>query len=39
MSESVRIVDVTPRDGLQNEPSPVSTQDKLTLIQKLVASG
>lgn len=39
MSESVRILDVTPRDGLQNEPNPVSTQGKLTLIQKLVACG
>jgi len=39
MSESVHVVDVTPRDGLQNEPNLVSTQDKLALIDKLVASG
>jgi len=39
MGNSVRIIDVTPRDGLQNEPNPVSTQDKLALIGKLVASG
>lgn len=39
MRDVVRILDVTPRDGLQNEPVPVSTQDKLTLIEKLVAAG
>jgi hydroxymethylglutaryl-CoA lyase len=39
MSESVHVIDVTPRDGLQNEPNLVSTQDKLALIDKLVASG
>ena len=39
MSESVCILDVTPRDGLQNEPNPISTQDKIALIGKLVASG
>jgi len=39
MGDSVRIIDVTPRDGLQNEPNPVSTQDKLALIEKLAASG
>jgi hydroxymethylglutaryl-CoA lyase len=39
MSEIVRIMDVTPRDGLQNEPNPVSTQTKLALIERLVASG
>jgi hydroxymethylglutaryl-CoA lyase len=39
MGDSVRVLDVTPRDGLQNEPNPVSTQDKLALIEKLVAAG
>lgn len=39
MSDNVRVMDVTPRDGLQNEPNLVSTQDKLALIEKLVASG
>jgi hydroxymethylglutaryl-CoA lyase len=39
MGNPVRILDVTPRDGLQNEPQPVSTQDKLTLIEKLVTAG
>src|SRR5579862_3813129 len=39
MGEKVRVVDVTARDGLQNEPKPVSTRDKLELIEKLVAAG
>src|SRR5579863_1757341 len=39
MGEKVRIVDVTARDGLQNEPKLVSTQDKLALIEKLVQAG
>jgi hydroxymethylglutaryl-CoA lyase len=39
MREKVRVVDVTARDGLQNEPKPVSTRDKLTLIEKLVDAG
>jgi len=39
MADKVRVVDVTARDGLQNEPNPVSTQDKLALVEKLVAAG
>ncbi|HEY8716958.1 MAG TPA: hydroxymethylglutaryl-CoA lyase [Candidatus Acidoferrum sp.] len=39
MGDFVRIVDVTPRDGLQNEREPVSTGDKLLLIEKLAAAG
>jgi hydroxymethylglutaryl-CoA lyase len=39
MTEKVNILDVTPRDGLQNEPNPVSTRDKLALIEKLVRAG
>ncbi|HXC31185.1 MAG TPA: hydroxymethylglutaryl-CoA lyase, partial [Verrucomicrobiae bacterium] len=39
MREKVRIVDVTARDGLQNEPKPVSTRDKLALIERLVRAG
>ena len=39
MSEKVRVVDVTARDGLQNEPKPVSTRDKLALIEKLIEAG
>src|ERR1700731_3201479 len=39
MREKVKVVDVTARDGLQNEPKPVSTRDKLELIDKLVHAG
>jgi len=35
----VRIVEVGPRDGLQNEPTPVSTSDKIELIDRLGNSG
>lgn len=36
---SVSIVEVSPRDGLQNESALVSTADKLALIDTLAASG
>jgi hydroxymethylglutaryl-CoA lyase len=39
MSEKVWIEDVTGRDGLQNEPNPVSTAQKLALIRKIAAAG
>jgi hydroxymethylglutaryl-CoA lyase len=39
MREKVKVVDVTARDGLQNEPKPVSTRDKLALIEKFVRAG
>lgn len=39
MPNKVTILDVTPRDGLQNEAVPVSTQDKIGLIEKLVRAG
>jgi hydroxymethylglutaryl-CoA lyase len=39
LPQSVRIVEVGPRDGLQNEPRPVSTSDKLALIDKLADAG
>lgn len=39
MHEKVKVIDVTARDGLQNEPKPVSTQDKLALIEKLIQAG
>ena len=35
----IRVYEVTPRDGLQNEPTVVSTEAKVELIQRLVASG
>lgn len=39
MSEFVRITDVSPRDGLQNERGFVSTDDKLALIERLIEAG
>lgn len=36
---SVRIVEVGPRDGLQNEPGVISTDIKLQLIDKLADAG
>ena len=41
MSESnrVRIVEVGPRDGLQNEREPVPTASKLELIRRLAVAG
>ncbi len=36
---SVEIVEVGPRDGLQNEAQPVSTEDKLRLINRAVSAG
>jgi len=39
MDEKVRVVDVTARDGLQNEPKLVSSDDKLALIEKLIRAG
>jgi len=35
----VKIVEVGPRDGLQNEPKQVSAKDKITLITKLAEAG
>ncbi|MDH5823422.1 hydroxymethylglutaryl-CoA lyase [Luteimonas sp. RD2P54] len=35
----VRIVEVGPRDGLQNERSPIATADKIALIDRLSETG
>jgi hydroxymethylglutaryl-CoA lyase len=35
----VRLVDVGPRDGLQNEPQPVPTAVKVELVHRLQAAG
>lgn len=35
----VKIVEVGPRDGLQNERTTIPTSAKIELIQKLVCSG
>ena len=37
--ERVRIYEVTPRDGLQNEPTIIPTEAKVALIERLVAAG
>jgi hydroxymethylglutaryl-CoA lyase len=39
MSDQVRIVEVGPRDGLQNEKTPVSVDGRVTFIETLVAAG
>ena len=39
MTGFVRIVEVGPRDGLQNEASMVATADKIALIDRLSATG
>ena len=39
MSDQVRIVEVGPRDGLQNEKTPVSVEARIALIEALLAAG
>jgi hydroxymethylglutaryl-CoA lyase len=39
LPESIRIVEVGPRDGLQNEPNVVATEDKRAFIERLAAAG
>jgi hydroxymethylglutaryl-CoA lyase len=39
MSDSVRIVEVGPRDGLQNEKTQVSVADRIAFIEKLIGAG
>lgn len=39
MSRAVQVIEVGPRDGLQNEKQPLSTEFKLGLIQRLEACG
>jgi hydroxymethylglutaryl-CoA lyase len=39
MPDRVRIYEVGPRDGLQNEAAPISTKAKLRYIELLVAAG
>lgn len=35
----IHICEVGPRDGLQNEPKMVTTEEKVALIQKLIDAG
>ncbi|WP_418315646.1 hydroxymethylglutaryl-CoA lyase [Piscinibacter sakaiensis] len=39
LPQRVKLVDVGPRDGLQNEKQPVSTGDKIELVHRLQAAG
>ena len=39
MPSRVTLVDVGPRDGLQNEKQPVATEHKVALVQRLQAAG
>lgn len=38
-SESLAIVEVAPRDGLQNDPARLSTEQKIELISRCVGAG
>jgi isopropylmalate/homocitrate/citramalate synthase len=39
MPSRVRIVEVGPRDGLQNEAAPIATADKIAFVDRLSAAG
>ena len=39
MSERVRVYEVGPRDGLQNEATPIPTASKARFIELLAAAG
>jgi hydroxymethylglutaryl-CoA lyase len=39
MSDQVRIVEVGPRDGLQNEKTPVSVEGRIAFVKALVGAG
>lgn len=39
LPQRVRLVDVGPRDGLQNEPQPVGAADKIALVTRLQECG
>src|SRR3954464_202825 len=39
MSDAIRIVEVGPRDGLQNEKTAISVADRIAFIEALVAAG
>lgn len=39
MNEFIKIVEVSPRDGLQNEKNIISTANKLSLISRLMNAG
>ncbi|AVI85006.1 MULTISPECIES: hydroxymethylglutaryl-CoA lyase [Pseudomonas syringae group] len=39
LAQQVNIVEVGPRDGLQNEAQPISIEDKVRLVDELTAAG
>ncbi len=39
MAERIRVVEVGPRDGLQNEPGAIATATKVALVQALADAG
>src|SRR3979411_2990504 len=39
MSDTVRIIEMGPRDGLQNEKTPVGVADRIAFIEALVGAG
>jgi hydroxymethylglutaryl-CoA lyase len=39
MSDTVRIIEMGPRDGLQNEKTPVGVEARIAFIEALVAAG
>jgi hydroxymethylglutaryl-CoA lyase len=39
MSGQVRIVEVGPRDGLQNEKTPISVEARVAFVENLIAAG
>src|SRR5690606_30162500 len=39
LPERVQIVEVGPRDGLQNEPTPVDTAEKIAFVDRLTDAG
>ncbi|HEY0287807.1 MAG TPA: hydroxymethylglutaryl-CoA lyase, partial [Pseudomonas sp.] len=39
LPQHVRLVEVGPRDGLQNEPTPISVADKVSLVDALTDAG
>ncbi|MGH6741693.1 MAG: hydroxymethylglutaryl-CoA lyase, partial [Bradyrhizobium sp.] len=39
MSHTVRIVEMGARDGLQNERTPVSVDNRIAFIKKLLEAG
>ena len=39
MSDTVRIIEMGARDGLQNEKTPISVENRIAFIRKLLDAG